>query len=226
MDQTKILVVDDEQTLCDVLKLNLNIEGYHVDTANSAEEAMALKLSQYHLILLDVMMGDMNGYDFISWMRQNQETSQIPVILCTAKSGESERIEGLSRGADDYICKPFSMKELLLRVKGVLRRTQHTSETGKISFEGITADPLLRTCTIDGEPVELTRKEFDLLYVLLSHIGTVLSREEILSYVWDDDVLVVDRSVDVAINRVRKKIGRYSDCIITKHGFGYGFRKQ
>lgn len=224
MNQTKILVVDDEQTLCDVLKLNLNIEGFKVDIANSAEEAMSLRLNDYQLILLDVMMGEMNGYEFISWLHSKHEYSDIPVILCTAKGEEEDRIEGLLRGADDYICKPFSMKELVLRVKGVLRRTKHTADVGKIVYEGISIDPFLRTCSIDDKIVELTRKEFDLLYVLLSHIGTILSREDILSFVWDDDVLVVDRSVDVTINRVRKKIGVYSEHIVTKHGLGYGFK--
>lgn len=226
MDQIKILVVDDEQTLCEVLKLNLNIEGFSVDVANSAEEAMRLKLNQYSMILLDVMMGDMSGYDFITWLHSQKEYSQIPVILCTAKSDESDRIEGLLRGADDYICKPFSMKELVLRVKSVLRRTVNAAEIGRISILGIVIDPHERTCMVDGSPIELTRKEFDLLYVLLSHNGTVLSREDILANVWDDDVLVVDRSVDVTINRVRKKIGKYAECVVTKHGFGYGFKSH
>lgn len=226
MTQTKILVVDDERTLCDVLKLNLNIEGYQVDTAFSAEEAMNMDLSSYQLILLDVMMGEMSGFDFMTWLRNKHETSLTPVIFCTAKSDEEHRIEGLMRGADDYICKPFSMKELLLRVKGVLRRTKNIKNTGKIQFDKLIIDPLLRKCTIEGEVLDLTKKEFDLLYVLLSHTDTILSREDILSSVWDNDVLVVDRSVDVTINRLRRKIGKYAECITTKHGRGYGFINQ
>lgn len=224
MNNAKILVIDDEQTLCEILKLNLNLEGYAVDIANSAEDAMRLNLLQYNLILLDVMMGDMNGFDFISWLHTQSELSNIPVILCTAKSEESERIEGLLRGADDYICKPFSMKELVLRVKNILRRVQKTLPLGKISIEGIVIDPLERSCIVDGQTLELTKKEFDLLFMLLSHNGIILSRDKILSSVWSDDVYVVDRSVDVTINRVRKKLGKYSDNIITKHGYGYGFK--
>ncbi len=224
MNKAKILVVDDETTICEILKLNLNLEGFEVDTANSAEEALSKNLTDYKLILLDVMMGEMSGYDFISWVRSNKDYADIPVILCTAKSDEQERIEGLLRGADDYICKPFSMKELVLRVKSILRRTNPKLIVTAINYEGISIDPQNKTCIIDNIEVDLTRKEFDLLYLLLSHQGNVLSREEILSSVWDDDVYVVDRSVDVTINRVRKKLGKYSNHIVTKHGFGYGFK--
>lgn len=223
MDQIKILVVDDEHTLCDVLKLNLNIEGYEVDIAYSAEEAMKFNLSQYHLIISDVMMDEINGLEFITKLHQDPETSSIPVILCTAKNDESDRVEGLLRGADDYICKPFSMKELILRVKNILRRAHHLSETGKIQVDGIIIDPILHKCIVDGNLIELTKKEFDLLYALLSHVGTILSREDILTNVWGYDVMVIDRSVDVVINRVRKKVTPYSNHIVTKHGYGYGY---
>ncbi len=224
MNEIRILVVDDEQTLCEILKLNLNMEGFSVEIANSAEEAMRKNLKQYQLILLDVMMGGMNGYDFITWLHNQPELSKIPVILCTAKSEESERIEGLLRGADDYICKPFSMKELVLRVKNILRRIDVSVLNYKITVDSIIMDLKDRSCLIDNMPIELTKKEFDLLYVLLFNIDKILSREEILSQVWNDDVCVIDRSVDVTINRVRKKIGKYSECIITKHGYGYGFK--
>lgn len=223
MDQIKILVVDDEHTLCDVLKLNLNLEGYDVDTSYSAEDAMKLNLTQYHLIILDVMMGEINGFEFMTKLHQDPLTCSIPIILCTAKSNERDRVEGLLLGADDYICKPFSMKELILRVKNILRRTHHLSNSGKIVVDGIAIDPILQTCAVDGNLIELTRKEFDLLYALLSHAGTILSRDVLLANVWGDDVSVVDRSVDVAINRVRKKTTPYSNNIITKHGYGYGY---
>lgn len=224
MNKAKILVVDDETTLCEILKLNLNLEGFDVDTANSAEEALSKNLTDYRLILLDVMMGEMSGYDFISCIRSGKDYADIPIILCTAKSNEQDRIEGLMKGADDYICKPFSMKELVLRVKSILRRTNPKFVVPTIDYDGISINPQNRTCIIDNIEVDLTRKEFDLLYLLLSHQGNVLSREEILSSVWDDDVYVVDRSVDVTINRVRKKLGKYSNHIVTKHGFGYGFK--
>ncbi len=224
MNKAKILVVDDETTLCEILKLNLNLEGFDVDTANSAEDALSKNLTDYKLILLDVMMGEMSGYDFISWIRSNKDYADIPVILCTAKGNEQDRIEGLLRGADDYICKPFSMRELVLRVKSILRRTNPKLLVSTIDYDGISIDTQNKTCMIDNIEVDLTRKEFDLLYLLLTHQGNILSREEILSSVWDDDVYVVDRSVDVTINRVRKKLGKYSNHIVTKHGFGYGFK--
>lgn len=223
MNQIKILVVDDEHTLCDVLKLNLNLEGYHVDIAYSAENAMRMNLSDYHMIISDVMMGEINGFEFMTKLQHDPHTSSIPVILCTAKSDEVDRVEGLLRGADDYICKPFSIKELILRIKNILRRTHHLSKTGKIVVDGITIDPLLRNCSVDNNIIVLTKKEFDILYTLLSHSGTILSRDELLANVWGDEVSVVDRSVDVAINRVRKKITPYSNNIITKHGYGYGY---
>ena len=150
----KILVVDDEQTLCEILKLNLNLEGFSVDIANSAEEAMRFNLAKYDLILLDVMMGEMNGYDFISWIHQQPEFSHIPIILCTAKSEESERIEGLLRGADDYIYKPFSMKELILRVKNVLRRNNQSNTFSQIYVNGIVIDPIKKSCKVDNIEIE------------------------------------------------------------------------
>ncbi len=221
-----ILVVDDEQALCNVLKLNLELEGYNVVIANSAEEAMRLPIDNYSLILLDVMMEHMSGYELVSYIRANESFSKIPVILCSAKDSEDDLVTGFLCGADDYVKKPFSMKELLLRVKSVLRRSELHSINTNIIYKTLVLDIKRRECYIDGAEISFTKKEFGILSLLLSDCEKVFSRDEILDAVWEDDVIVVDRTIDVNINRLRKKLGVYGNNIITKQGYGYGFRKE
>lgn len=227
MQETKkILVVDDEDTICEVIKLNLELEGFTVDTANSAEEVLTKELTDYRLFILDVMMGEMSGFELASQIRQNQGTKNIPIIICTAKDREEDLIDGFNRGIDDYIRKPFSMRELVLRVKSVLRRTETTpGNDNTISYGDLVLNIERKQCHISGEEVALTKKEFEILRLLLSNRGKIFSREEILDIVWEDDVLVIDRTIDVNINRLRKKIGIYGNDIITKQGFGYGFKE-
>ena len=227
-DYQKILVVDDERTLCDVLKLNLELEGYKVDVAYSAEEALRMPLSSYSLILLDVMMEEMTGIEFTTSIRGDEKLKNIPIILCTAKDTENDIIEGFLCGADDYIKKPFSMKELVLRVKSLLRRSNKLKETEeqKITYKALELDLGKRECRIEGKEVPFTKKEFDILWLFLNSPDKIFSREEILDEVWDDDVYVVDRTIDVNINRLRKKMGIYGNNIITKQGYGYGFKKE
>ena len=227
MQETKkILVVDDEDTICEVIKLNLELEGFTVDTANSAEEVLTKELTDYRLFILDVMMGEMSGFELASHIRQNQGTKNIPIIICTAKDREEDLVEGFNRGIDDYIRKPFSMRELVLRVKSVLRRTETTpGNDNTISYGDLVLNIERKQCHISGEEVALTKKEFEILRLLLSNHGKIFSREEILDIVWEDDVLVIDRTIDVNINRLRKKIGIYGNDIITKQGFGYGFKE-
>ena len=227
-DIQKILVVDDERTLCDVLKLNLELEGYKVDVAYSAEEALRMPISSYSLVLLDVMMEEMTGLEFTSVIRADEKTKNIPIILCTAKDAENDIIDGFLCGADDYIKKPFSMKELVLRVKSVLRRSSKSKKMDEqtIKYKTLELDIEKRECRIDGTDVSFTKKEFDILKMLLSTPDKIFSREEILDEVWDDDVYVVDRTIDVNINRLRKKMGVYGNNIITKQGYGYGFKKE
>ena len=227
-DIQKILVVDDERTLCDVLKLNLELDGYIVDVAYSAEEALRMPISSYSLVLLDVMMEEMTGLEFTSVIRADEKTKNIPIILCTAKDAENDIIDGFLCGADDYIKKPFSMKELVLRVKSVLRRSSQPKESNeqKIKYKTLELDLGKRECRIDGTDVSFTKKEFDILKMLLNTPDKIFSREEILDEVWDDDVYVVDRTIDVNINRLRKKMGVYGNNIITKQGYGYGFKKE
>lgn len=223
----RILVVDDEPDLCEILKFNLETEGYNVDTANSAEEALEKNLTGYDLMLLDVMMGEMSGFALAKRLKSQCETSHIPVIFLTARDTENDMITGFNIGADDYISKPFSIREVLLRVRAVLRRTSvgiHTEEPqDSISFEGLVLNLSRKTVSVDGEEVAFTKTEFELLRTLLAERGRVFSRQELIVRIWPSDVLVLDRTVDVNITRMRKKIGRFSKCIVTRQGFGYYF---
>ena len=232
----KILVVDDEQDICEILQYNLETEGYEVVTANSAEEALELPLQEYGLILLDVMMDEMSGFQMARKMKDNPATALIPIIFITALEGEDNMVKGLNIGADDYIAKPLSMKEVKARVRAVLRRAsvsnQHPEGKGafptsdhQISYEGITLDLNAKLATLDGEHLSLTKLEYEILSLLLQHPGKVFSREDLLKYCWPQDVLVLDRTVDVNITRLRKKIGRYGQQIKTRVGYGYCFEK-
>lgn len=228
MEKTKrILVVDDEETLCDTLGFNLEAEGYSVDTAYSAEEALTLNLSDYDLILLDIMMGEISGIQLARIMKSNPTTAGVPIIFCTAKDTEDDMIKGLDLGADDYIAKPYSLRTVLARVRAVLRRSGASAKeeagTEKIVHGGLVIIPSKKSCTVDGEEVKMPRKEFELLYKLLSKPGKIFSREELLRDIWTDEVVVVDRVIDVNITRIRQKIGRYGKQIVTRSGYGYGF---
>lgn len=232
MDTTtrRILIVDDEETLCEVLKLNLENEGYDVDTAFSAEQALTYDLRSYSLVLLDIMMGEISGIKMARMMKADIATADIPIIFCTARDSEDDMVMGLNLGADDYIVKPYTVRNVVARIRSVLRRTsghkvpQAASRTSTLVVEGLHLDMEFKRCTVDGTEVKLTRKEFELLAYLISHRGRVCSREQILSRVWSDEVVVLDRTIDVNITRVRQKIGPYGAYIVTKSGYGYGFR--
>ena len=232
VEKERILVVDDERTLCEVLKLNLELEGYSIDIAYSAEEALKKDLSAYSLILLDVMMEEMNGFELTSVIRSDLKLKDTPIVLCTAKDNESDVVKGFTCGADDYIKKPFSMKELVLRVKSVLRRSQaqravrEDQSINCVRYKTLELDLEKKECKIDNVDISFTKKEFEILKLLLSNIDKVFSRDEILDVVWEDDVYVVDRTIDVNINRLRKKLGKYGSNIVTKQGYGYGFKKD
>jgi DNA-binding response OmpR family regulator len=228
----RILVVDDEQDICEILQYNLETEGYEVVTANSAEEALGLPLQEFGLILLDVMMGEMSGFQMARRLKDNTATAQIPIIFITALDSEDNLVKGLNIGADDYIAKPLSMKEVKARVRAVLRRSSQPqllqtiiTTDNKICYEGITLDHNAKTATLDGQNLSLTKLEYELLSLLLQHPGKVFSREDLLKYCWPQDVLVLDRTVDVNITRLRKKIGRYGKHIKTRVGYGYCFEK-
>lgn len=225
----RILVVDDEETLCEVLKFNLEAEGYEADVAYSAEEALMLNLASYDLLLLDVMMRDISGTQLAAIMKSNPATAHVPVIFCTAKDAEEDMVHGLDLGADDYITKPYSIKNVLARVRSVLRRTAAATPApdadslGILTFGGLTVNPANKVCTVDGEQVKMPRKEFEILAMLLAHPGRVFTREELLREIWPDEVVVLDRVVDVNITRIRQKIGRYGRNIATRSGYGYLF---
>ena len=231
MDSKCILIVDDEETLCEVLKLNLENEGYDVDIAFSAEQALTLNLNKYSLILLDIMMGEISGIKMAKMLKADLKTANIPIIFCTAKDTEDDMIMGLNLGADDYIMKPYTIRNVIARVKSVLRRTSgnknintHTEQKETLEVDGLVLDLEFKRCLVDGEEVKLARKEFELLAYLISHRGKICSREQILSRVWSDEVVVLDRTIDVNITRLRSKIGVYGSYIVTRSGFGYGFR--
>ena len=227
----KILVVDDELDICEILQYNLETEGFEVVTANSAEEALELPLHDFSLILLDVMMGEMSGFQMARRLKNNPSTAQIPIIFITALDDEDNLVKGLNIGADDYIAKPLSMKEVKARVRAVLRRSslqqqaKTTSDDSKIVYEGITLDLNAKTATCDGQELVFTKLEFELLSFFLQHPNKVFSREDLLKSCWPQDVMVLDRTVDVNITRLRKKLGRYGKQIKTRVGYGYCFEK-
>ncbi len=223
MKNYRILVVDDEEDLCEILKFNLESEGYQVDVAFSAEEAITKKLEKYHLILLDVMMGKMSGFRMAEKIRKERKLS-VPIIFLTAKDTENDTLTGFSLGADDYISKPFSIREVIARVKAVLKRSGSYSKEEKIlAVKDLKLDLVKKKVELKGRPIKFTKKEFEILQLLIENEGKIFSRDEILDYVWKDDVVVVNRTVDVNIARIRKKIGDYGKALTSRSGYGYCF---
>ncbi|RGN50705.1 MULTISPECIES: response regulator transcription factor [unclassified Bacteroides] len=226
MNDYRILVVDDEDDLCEILKFNLENEGYWVDTANSAEEALKKDLTSYDLLLLDVMMGEISGFKMANMLKKNKSTANIPIIFITAKDTENDTMTGFNLGADDYISKPFSLREVIARVKAVIRRTATDKPDDvpeQICYKTLVLDITKKKVCIDDMEIALTKKEFEILFLLLQNKGRVFSREDILSKIWSDEVYVLDRTIDVNITRLRKKIGIYGKCIVTRLGYGYCF---
>lgn len=233
--RTKILVIDDEEPLCEILKFNLEKEGYEVDCCFSAEEALSLDLSEYSLMIVDIMMERLSGFDFANRVRTNSAIEHIPFIFCSALSGEDDTVMGLDIGADDYITKPFVISEVLARVRAVLRRSNPKRTTTDkdsnaeyepdITFENLRIDRNEKLCYLNGDVVNLTKTEFDILLFLLTHRNKIYSREEIIKVVWTNDVVVTNRTIDTNIARLRKKIGNYGNNIVTRLGFGYGFKE-
>ena len=231
----KILLVDDEEALGEILKYNLELDGYEVDTALSAEEALTMDLSSYSLFILDIMMDQLSGFDFAKQLKNNTATENTPIIFCSALNGEDDTVMGLNLGGDDYITKPFVISEVLARVRAVLRRShvsqQYAYNLSKgiqepdIVFKTLRVDRNEKTCYLNGEPVTLTKTEFEILMFFLTHRGRIYSREEIIREVWPEDVVVSNRTIDTKITRLRKKIEPYGNNIITRLGFGYGFKE-
>lgn len=220
----RILIVDDEEDLCEILQYNLGNEGYQTEISHSAEEAQKRDLANFDLILLDVMMGPMSGFKFADKLRKEIKID-VPIIFLTAKDTENDILTGFSLGADDYISKPFSVNELLARVKAVLKRSYIDKVESKaiLQFKGIDLDTVRKRLIINDERVELTKKEYEILKTLLENQGRVFSREDLLMRIWGQEVIVTERTVDVNITRLRTKLGQFGPCLKNKTGYGYYF---
>lgn len=223
----RILVVDDEEDLCEILQFNLESEGFSVDVAYSAEEALKKNLTEYNLLMLDVMMGEISGFRMARTVRDNPKTAGIPIIFLTAKDTENDKLTGFNIGADDYISKPFSIREVVARVKALLRRVESKTPE-KAAIQSLVYENLVmyldnKKVLLNNDEIPFTKKEFEILKLFLENKNRVFTREEMLSRVWSDEVIVLDRTIDVNITRLRKKIGPYGKNIVTRLGYGYCF---
>ncbi len=227
----RILIVDDEPDILEILCFNLEMEEYEVFTAEGPDEAQEIVNNKsVDLILLDVMMTPKSGFEWAKELKAEPRTAGIPIIFCTAKTTENDMLTGFGLGSDDYICKPFRISEVKARVAAVLRRTANQSVNVEVAdntlrYEGIEMNLDRKECKVDGEAVSFTKLEFEVLALLIGSPGQVFSREKILRTVWPNDTIVLDRTVDVNITRIRKKIGRYGDYLRTRFGYGYLFEK-
>lgn len=222
-----ILIVDDEVDIREILQFNLENEGYKIDLAESAEEATKKLRPDHRLILLDVMMGGISGFKMADQLRKSG--NYTPIIFLTAKDTENDMLTGFSIGGDDYISKPFSIKEVIARVKTVLKRTALPAQTTQgdiLSIGNLSIDMDMKTVSVSGKPIELTKTEFNILTLLVKNTGKVFSRSDILAKAWEGDGIVLERTVDVHIARLRKKIGVYGDHIVNRTGYGYNFMSE
>jgi len=226
-----IFVIDDEKDIQNILEVNLRNNGYNVNSYSSAEKALeGLKKTIPDLIILDIMMDGMDGYDFCKHLRSRDEYRTIPIIFLSARSEEFDKVLGLELGGDDYITKPFGIKELTSRVKALLRRTESISEPGtnqdnKLAYEGLELYPDKYQVLIDGKDINLTKTEFLILQLFLKYPGKIFTRDNIIDSIRGDDVYVIDRTIDVHIMNLRKKMGHYKNIIKTFSGIGYGFKE-
>lgn len=220
----KILIIDDEEDLCEILQFNLNNAGFVTDVAHSSEEALKKPLYGFDLFMLDVMMGPISGFRLAEKLR-NEYKIKAPIIFLTAKDTENDILTGFNLGADDYISKPFSINQLTARIKAVLKRSvkERKKDYEILKFGDIELDNVKKRVLIDKNKIDLTKKEYEILLLLLENAGRVFSREDILHRIWGSDVIVSDRTVDVNITRIRSKIGKYGSCLKNKTGYGYFF---
>ena len=221
----KILIVDDDRNICEILEYNLRNEGFNVEYAYSAEEALKKMSDDLSVILLDVMMGGMSGYNMAEKLRT--KGNQVPIIFLTAKDTENDMLTGFSVGGDDYISKPFSIKEVIARIKAVIRRNNQSpkkkSINQKLVFDHLVIDREAKELTIDDKKITLTKTEFELLVLLAENPERMFSRENIIDHVWKETPYIIDRTVDVHITRLRKKLGEHASLIINRPGYGYRF---
>jgi len=227
-NKISILIVDDEPDIREILQFNLQNEGYDIDLAESAEQATKILQPKHKLILLDVMMGGISGFKFADQLRKDGNST--PIIFLTAKNTENDMLTGFSIGGDDYISKPFSIKEVMARVRSVLKRTndnnQNSAVQNKLTVDNLIIDFDTKNVSVDNKLVELTKTEFNILVLLVQNSGKIFSRSDILDKAWKDDGIVLERTVDVHIARLRKKIGEYGDYIVNRTGYGYTFNNS
>jgi DNA-binding response OmpR family regulator len=222
LDGLRLMIVDDEEDIRDILQFNLESEGFLIDTAASAEAAVQMLSPEHRLIILDVMMGGMSGFKMADRLRK--EGNDIPIIFLTAKDTENDMLTGFSIGADDYISKPFSIKEVIARVKSLLKRSGANRDASPIiKYKGLKIDTKAMSVEVNGEQITLTRTEYNILLLMMTNEDEFFSRSVILDRAWGNDSIVVERTVDVHITRLRRKIGEYSDCIVSRPGYGYMF---
>ena len=224
-DNFRILVVEDEEDLNEILQFNLESEGYQVDTAFSAEEALKKDLTIYNLMILDVMMGKISGFSLAQKIKKEMRLD-VPIIFLTARDTENDLLTGFNLGADDYITKPFSIRELQARVKAILKRIKATPKevaATSLNIGEIVIDFESKRLIIGNKKTELTRKEYEILSLLAKSPGRIFSREEILRRIWESDVIVTDRTVAVNMTRLRRKMEEYGSYLRNKPGFGYYF---
>ena len=217
---SKLLIVDDEKAIRILIEKYAKFEGFETDDAENGMEALEkCEDNHYDLIIMDVMMPELDGFSAVREIRKHHNT---PVIMLSARGEEYDRIHGFELGVDDYVVKPFSPKELMARVKVVLERGRHTGNS-VMKFGGLEIDALGRTVSVNGEKVQLTPKEIDLLLYMAAHRNIALSRETLLEEVWNYDYFGDDRTVDTHIKMLRRNLGEYRDCIVTVRGMGYKF---
>ena len=218
----KILVVDDDRNICEILEINLKNEGFEVDVAYSAEEALKKLANEFSVILLDVMMGGMSGYGMAETLRV--KGNQIPIIFLTAKDAENDLLTGFSVGGDDYISKPFSIKEVIARIKAVIKRFDLSSKKNRqLVFDNLVIDLETKELMIDEKKIMLTKTEFEILVLLAENPERMFSREHIIERVWKETTYIVERTVDVHVTRLRKKLGKHASMIVNRPGYGYRF---
>ncbi len=237
MQKERILVVDDEEDLCEILQFNLEQAGYVVDVAYSAEEVIEKRLYDYDLFMLDIMMGEISGFKLAMHLKKLESSASTPIIFLTAKDTETDKLRGFSVGADDYISKPYSINEVIARVKAVLNRTARKNTTAQttnqkavkpdqdeiLEFEDLKLNLTQKNLFIKGEEIILTKREFELLKLFLKCKNMVLSREQLAEEVWKEESFIQGRTIDVNITRLRKKIKPYDKNLITRQGYGYIF---
>jgi len=225
MSKCRVLVVDDEEDLCEVIRYALEAEGYSVDVVYSAEEALKKNITEYNLLLLDVMMGEISGFRMAHMIRNNPKIANTPIVFISAKDTENDRLTAFNLGADDYITKPFSIREMLARVKAIIGRFDSKMKIGLqiLSYDKLIINLEKKQVLLEEREIRFTKKEFEILKLFLENRNRLFTREELLKRVWSDEAFVLSRTIDVNITRIRRKIGRYEKNIVTKLGLGYCF---